>query len=333
MPKPIAVLISDIHYNINTLQLADASMRQAVAKANSLGVRLIVAGDLHDTKANLRAECVNAMIATFRLSSIKPIIMVGNHDKINEKSEDHSLQFLNRSALLIDSWDCYKNLHFIPYYADSNELRAAIKYEEPEKSNILIMHQGIQGSHSGDYIQDKNALQKEDVAGLRVISGHYHRRQTLELPDGGKWDYIGNPYTLGFGEANDPEKGFQVLMDDGSLEFVPTNLRKHVVVEVNYDIFPSKHPKLPSWTVQDLIWVKASAKREALLQLSKDTIAKDLGIKQAFRLDLIPTDAKIELKNNGLDKDKLFDSIIDELPSTSLERKDRLKSLWKGLCY
>ena len=51
--SPIAVLISDIHYNINTLPVADAALRQAIAKANELDVVLIVTGDLHDTKANL----------------------------------------------------------------------------------------------------------------------------------------------------------------------------------------------------------------------------------------------------------------------------------------
>lgn len=63
--KPEAVLISDIHYNIQTLPLADAAVNMAITKANQLGVPLIVCGDLHDTKANLRGECVNAMLETF----------------------------------------------------------------------------------------------------------------------------------------------------------------------------------------------------------------------------------------------------------------------------
>ena len=62
MKIPTAVLISDVHYSLQTLPLADKVMRMAIDKANSLGVPLIVAGDLHDTKANMRAECVNAMI-------------------------------------------------------------------------------------------------------------------------------------------------------------------------------------------------------------------------------------------------------------------------------
>ena len=63
--NPVAILISDVHYNINTLKLADAAMQMAIDEANKLSVPLIVAGDLHDTKANLRGECVNAMLSTF----------------------------------------------------------------------------------------------------------------------------------------------------------------------------------------------------------------------------------------------------------------------------
>ena len=92
--KPVAVLISDVHYNLNNLKLADAAMRQATDKAQILGVPFIVAGDLHDTKANLRGECVNAILETFSHLKLKALVLVGNHDKINEKSEDNALGFL-----------------------------------------------------------------------------------------------------------------------------------------------------------------------------------------------------------------------------------------------
>jgi hypothetical protein len=42
---PIAVIISDVHYNINTLEVADKAMRMAINRANILNIPLIVAGD------------------------------------------------------------------------------------------------------------------------------------------------------------------------------------------------------------------------------------------------------------------------------------------------
>ena len=62
LPKPIAVLISDVHYNKNSLKLADTAMRLAAAKAHGLRVPLIVAGDLHDTKGHIDAACANSLI-------------------------------------------------------------------------------------------------------------------------------------------------------------------------------------------------------------------------------------------------------------------------------
>src|SRR5882757_6401470 len=98
MSRPTAVLISDVHYNVHTLKLADAAVRMAVAKANELNVPLIVAGDLHDTKANVRGEWINGMRDTFKLvtkvvgwngEDIKRVyILRGNHDAINEKSAE-----------------------------------------------------------------------------------------------------------------------------------------------------------------------------------------------------------------------------------------------------
>src|SRR5579862_1378127 len=101
--KSLAVLVSDVHYNVHTLKLADAAMRMAIVKANKLEVPLIVAGDLHDTKANLRGECVNAMIETFKQCNKPPYIIVGNHDRINEKSHEHSLNFLAPYCHIVDS--------------------------------------------------------------------------------------------------------------------------------------------------------------------------------------------------------------------------------------
>lgn len=331
MSRPIAVLISDIHYNIHTLKLADAAMRQAIAKANDLNIPLIVAGDLHDTKANLRGECVNVMLDTFRLAKIKPHILIGNHDKINEKSDSHSLNFLSRFCYVHDNLQHineFPGVCMLPYQCDPSFMVHAIKILP--KGSILIMHQGIIGSNSGEYIQDKSAITKEDVSGMRVISGHYHTRQTIKLPDGGSWDYIGNPYTLSFGEANDPPKGFQILMDDGSLEFVSTNLRKHVVIETYIDdlvAVPYQHEQ------GDLLWFKCEGTKEQLMKITKQLIADNYGITEGFKLDLIPLDTKTNRSNEtkNLTQSEILDSLIDSLTNTGDDTKTRLKQTWKEL--
>ena len=331
--KPIAVLISDIHYNINTLPVADAALRQAIAKANQLNVSLIVAGDTHDTKANLRAECTNALIETFKQCNTTAYVLVGNHDKINEKSEEHALNFLDKYAVIINRFRDPKshcnviasNWILCCYHHDADELRRQLRHNTTRN---IIMHQGITGSKSGDYIQDKSALSPADLAGRRVISGHYHTRQTIDLPDGGKFDYIGNPYTLNFAEANDPPKGFQVLYDDGSLEFVPTNLRKHVVIEMD-GIKDIPYNYAPG----DLIKVKLTARKEDLAVYTKERIAKMLNIDWGFRLDIIPLETSTETQETRKEtsKPEILDSLIDSTHNTSAEQKERIKKLWRNL--
>ena len=331
MSKPIAVLISDIHYNIHTLPLADAAMRLAITKANDLNVPLIVAGDLHDTKANLRGECVNAMIETFKLlNSLDSYILRGNHDAINEKSKEHSLMFLQDIATIVDEpgWVNvgHKNkitINLIPYQHDPEVLKSYLK--TLPKESLLIMHQGVQTSNSGHYIQDKSALPKECFKDFRVISGHYHTRQDIKCGPPkkgavGLFSYIGNPYTLNYAEANDPPKGFQVLMDDGTLAFVPTNLRKHVVYEI--DLSNNYHPAIVNHSIHDLIYLKVKGTREQLENYKKPFNC---------RLDLIPIEAETSknVKQENVSQVDLYDSLIDSLTNTEDKHKIRLKSIWK----
>ncbi len=340
MNRPIAVLISDIHYNLANLELADKSMRIAIDKANSLGVPLIVAGDLHDTKANLRGECINAMIATFSKLRMRATIIIGNHDKINEKSDltEHSLKFLAEYVNFIvdyprafdvelDDDETYHIGYLIPYYHDIAALRNYLRMLP--KGARVIMHQGIEGANLGDYVHDKSAINPEDVAGLRIISGHYHARQTIKLPNGGSWDYIGSPYTQSYGEANDPEKGFQVLYNDGSLEFIPTHLREHVVLD--YTVEELRGEAIFLGEEHDLVWVKIRGTKEELAKITKQQVAIDLDISQGFRLDLIPTDTTTQAPKKQQSSSELMDTLIDSLTAVSDSCKIRLKDKWKAL--
>ena len=325
MAKPIAVLISDVHYNLQTLNLADAAMRQAIHKANELGVPLIVAGDLHDTKANLRGECVNAMLETFKLCEQPPYVLVGNHDRIHEKSEAHSLNFLSPRAIVVSG--CH-NLHgqfsLLAYQHDPKEYKWYLKNCVTEK--LLICHQGLVSSHMGEYVQDHSAITKDDVKDFRVISGHYHTRQDIKTgrPQQGAvglWSYIGNPFTVSYGEANDPEKGFQILYDNGFLEFVPTNLRRHIVVNCTVQDYKSK---IITAQADDLLWLKFTGTVNDTI--SRREVAEFLG-RDVFKMtfDVVRPETKTIRTNQT--QEQLLDEMIDKLPNS-----DKLKSLWRGLC-
>lgn len=325
--KAIAVFITDVHYDLSTKKIADIAVRTAIKKANELGVFFINAGDLHNSKANMRGECVNAIIETFKTCQYVSYSLVGNHSRLNEKSPEHALNFLAPYTNIITDYTFIGALQtwLVPYHSESELPRLKEFLKALPKGTQVAMHQGLTKSNSGEYFMDKSALAPEDVSGLRIISGHYHYRQTIELPEEGSWTFLGNPYTLSFGEANDPEKGYHILYDDGSLEFIPLNLRKHVVIEIKMG-----EPRTPiSVNPDDIVKVKITGTMEQLSPITKKTTASELNITQPFRLELIPITSSAVLEPKSESQSSILDSLID-LASSSEEAKTRIKTLWRS---
>lgn len=331
MSKPIAVLISDIHFTPATLELATKSLRLAQEEAKSLKVPLIVAGDTLDTKAIMRAECVNRLIELMSHHNNPPTyVMVGNHDLINEKDAENTLHFLRiychvvSSPVhipLIDAW-------LAPYFSDQEKLKSFLSKLTPNR--VIIMHQGVHGANMGHYVQDKTSLPLETYNKFRVISGHYHARQVLvSSQTGNTFQYIGNPYTLNFGEANDPPKGFQVLLANGTMYHVATNLRKHIIIEWTTG---DKVKWYPSVQPDDLVWLKVTGPSSQIKSFSKDEYAKLFQLPHGnFKLELIPTDSVSPQPRKALSTSDTLDSLIDQMGET-LDQKTKLKSLWRELC-
>lgn len=338
--RPIAVIISDIHFTPSTLELASRSLMLAQYKAKELDVPLVIAGDTMDSKAVLRAECVNRFMQQLaQHDAPQTYLLVGNHDLCNEKGTEHSLNFaFDLCEIVSRPVEVYlknKRVLLIPYQSDLENLEALLK--DKDNPDTIIMHQGVSGSKSGHYIQDKSAIPQEWVKDYRVISGHYHTRQDIKCGRPrkgaiGLFSYVGNPYTLNFAEANDPEKGFQVLYDDGLLEFVPTNLRKHVVIETDLeglDIWEHTGSKL---NLNDIVWIKVKGPRSELSKLDKKHIGEKCVGRNNFKLDLIPTESADIIKSPVKQETPLqiLDNLIDLLGDT-VEHKALLKSLSREL--
>lgn len=334
----VAVLISDIHYSLSTLSLADSAMRQAIDKAAEERTPLIVAGDLHDTKAIIRGECAKVMIETFKYAEtqgVECIVLVGNHDLINEKSLDNSLEFLAPYVTLIKVLEYHADFYFIPYQASTEAFEVALNRIRP--GNTIIMHQGVTGASSGEYLYDKSAISKELLSRYRVISGHYHKAQDIKCGPPrkgavGLMSYIGSPYSVTYAEANDGPKGFQVLYNDGILEQVPTNLRKHVIIEATLngnELSGESREFAPG----DLIWVKLKGTSLELDKIKKHKVATALGINHnSFKLDKIVTDAPklLDKEVEKLDNGQILDMLIDK-SQESEQKKTELKALWRSL--
>lgn len=335
MRNEVAVLISDIHFTIPTLELASQAFLKAQFKAKILGVPLVVMGDTLDTKAVMRAECVNRLIELVSVYDAPPtIFLVGNHDLVNEKASAHSLNFLKKYTTVVDSPRVahLKNLEvlMIPYKYNLAELRSILQ----DKGNLrtILMHQGLKGSASGEYFYDQTALNHDDVKNYRVISGHYHARQDIKTGDTGLFSYVGNPYTLNFGEANDPSKGYQILKSDGTLDFISLGLRRHVIYECDTD--SNSMRSCPLLGKDDLLLVRVRGSSDRLTKITKEyfRIRASLDKNFPFKLDLIPTDTpSVTQSKKYLSPADSLDKFIDSLGSVESSRKERLKKIFKTL--
>lgn len=333
MLDPIAVLISDVHVSLKTKEIAAQALRQALARAESLNVPLIIAGDLHDTKDMLRGTCVALIISIVKHAKVPVKVLIGNHDKVHEKSQDHALEFLRAYVDLIDSTRVIdehygSSVGFIPYQCTNEAFLEKLKNFKP--GQIIICHQGFKGAFMGEYVKDESSVHPDDVADFRVISGHYHRHQDLQTIT-----YIGTPYTTSFAEANDGPKGYVILNRDGTLEQVPTNLRKHVIIETTIDDLEQADETgadpfhIPNR--EDLVWLKVSGPSVQLDKLDKRALGIKLLGHQNFKLDKLPTDSEgAQFETENLTDEEIMDVMISQ-SNEQQEQKEYLCALWREL--
>lgn len=332
MSKPVAVLISDVHYNLKNLELSDAAMNAAIKYGEINSLPVIVAGDLHDTKALMRGEVVSRMIKTFSNRETPIIVMIGNHDRINEKSPLHSLEFLKPYVNLIDKptsialqYTKHKQAHLnlIPYHSENEK----IKLDYP-KGSILIMHQGVTQGDKGEYVFDRSAIDVARLKDYTAISGHYHRHHTV-----GTLTYIGSPFTMSFAESNDGPKGFLVVNEDGTFKQEVLNFRKHIIWGVGTGGNTQgclEYMSMLTKNKNDILWMKLTGPKSELDKISKKKIAEYIG-REDFKLDKIPDESLVKEKINiKLTGEEILDKLIEGL-SEKKEQKEYLKTLWRGL--
>lgn len=324
MSKPLAVVIGDIHYSPANLELADAALAMAIAEAQRLEVPVIINGDLHDTKDILRGKCMNRITARIESATTPVYIMVGNHDLLNERSnEEHALGFLKHCALIIDApyYDEELGLYLVPYQPDKRWIEQYAA-QTPDGAT-WIMHQGVMGAHMGEYVVDKTSCPPETFSRFRVFSGHYHRHQTV-----GTVTFIGSPYTITATEASDGFKGFMVLNEDKSYELVSCGLRKHVTVERTCDTVLAP---IVGLNPEDKLWIKVTGPTSKLDKLSKKLIGETHLSHQRYKLERIYDKVTVDKQlPTNFTPSQIIDSLIDS-SNEDTAYKEQVKKHWREL--
>ena len=241
--QPVALLINDIHASKDNIPEFTLNWNEALEICHDKGISdIVIGGDLWQSRSSQPLTTLLAVkqaIQKAEKSGIYLTIAEGNHDKVD----------LNMLFGYSHIFDGYKNvcvvgdysivdlsdtcsLYVMSYFTEDGEFIG--HYNEMLKSlsndgrvNILYIHEGINGGLTTPTGKELPADMFCDFD--KVLVGHYHDRKKIK---GSNIEYIGASRQHNYGE--DEMKGYTVLYDDGSHEFIQNKANiRYKTIEVD----------------------------------------------------------------------------------------------------
>lgn len=237
--EPIAILSTDKHLQeSNALELLDLA-EQEINLAKSLGVTTVIwLGDIFDSRLSQRQElltCLTEMIGLYHQEGISIYCIPGNHDKTDYESDESFLtQYRYHPGFTLFEVPTQIDLfgvgcYFLPFYSQDVWLEKFEELPVPKtKKSILFSHTAVQGSinNDGKVVNNRISLNLFKKFG-KVLLGHYHDAQQ----PGANVFHLPSTRQNNFGE--DEEKGFTVLFDDTSFEFIKASFVPYKEIKVD----------------------------------------------------------------------------------------------------
>ena len=186
-------------------------------------------GDQLDTKEIINGKCLNLWHEYYSNSDLDHIILVGNHDRFNKYSEEHSLQVISTlpNVTVVQSPITLDGIDFIPYCDNESIYR----HIEQSDAKLGFAHIDIQGFDYGNGVISKEGLSKDTFTKYsKLIIGHYHKHQQKD-----NIMYLGTPFSHSFGESNQSKYIMTIDTDTLEYELIETDFPKHVTLEYNCD--------------------------------------------------------------------------------------------------
>ena len=308
MKKPIGVFFADTHLSESTIEINKFIWKQADELAIKLGVPLFHGGDVFTARKAQPLVVLTAFQKILDELKSKVNFIPGNHDKVDLNSRNSYLdQFCHHPKVQLYRYygsiplgnDIH--LHMLPYFKEDEKYSEYLKellddnvVIEKGKQNILLTHIAIDGVPNNDSSVVLNNL-NQDLFGFYdlVLIGHYHQRKEL----GDNMLYIGSAYQNDFGE--DYQKGFMILYNDLSFEFVNSKFPQYVTIKIDLDTILEEEITAFHKTYQnssDFIRFVVTGKEEKRKAFDK-TKYESVGIKVVFKDTSIETE--IEKASKG----------------------------------
>lgn len=208
--------------------------------------QIAICGDLFLSRASQTLDILLAVhdcLLSAAEQGINVSIANGNHDKVSLEANRGYCHIYNQhpNVLVADDYITlpigdgrYALLHMIAYFPEDGSFcdklsdlkRNAL---DGSKKNYLYIHEGINGALSQPSDKELPANIFEEFE--RVFVAHYHNRCVIPQT---RIEYIGSSRQHNFGE--DEEKGYTVLYNDGSHEFIQNRANvRYKVIDVDGD--------------------------------------------------------------------------------------------------
>lgn len=319
MKKPITLLLTDTHLHSGNIPLVTDIWNQAIEKCLELNIKKIsFTGDFFTSRKGQELAVDDAgrkIIDKVEQSGLEMDAIPGNHDKTDLESESSYLdEYSSRRNINIIRnyhWQGYDNdviLHYLPYFKENGSyperLNKIIKNiidlnngddlkkgsKVPEYKHILLTHIAVNGVRNNDGSKIDNDLSGTLFSHFyKVFTGHYHNKSFIEP----NIHYFGSSCQTNFGE--DDQKGFTILFDDGSDEFIQSKFPKYV--KVVFDVNDEKAIKAAEKehkNSDDKVRFVFEGEEADLKKINKEKLSS-LGIEATFIKD-----SAVPLDNNGL---------------------------------
>ena len=326
------IATSDLHGNLKNLDAFSIVIRKALQEARNRYCPLVIAGDLNDTKAILRAEFVNFLVKEFKAhEDVKIIIIIGNHDLLNHFNNlEHSLEFLKilENVTIIDRsskiFEESLEWYAIPYCHQNSEILEELAIAKSKGYKKIIFHQGIMGAKQSEYLVDKSSISLQDLKDFDIVlTGHYHTSQKL-----GNAFYFGSPFSVTFAEANQ-DKYIWYVEDGEEFKMTPikTEARRHI--QVIWE--EGKELELNNYTKNDIIKIVAKGSKDFCLSVNKEELKEKYGLENLQVTTDIQNKMKRRVEAENINKPmEVIDGYLKSA-ETSLDKKE-LKNYLGEVC-
>ena len=267
---PCALLVNDIHVSKDNIPEFQKNWDEALAICKKHEIpEIIVGGDLWQSRASQTLSTLMAVrqaIIKATSAGIELTLAEGNHDLVDQESIlGYSHLFSEYPGVhVVDDYTVieYPNcvLFVMSYFPEKGSfvkrLNDLIKKDFNDKEyNILYIHEGINGALS---VPSDDELPTKIFSDFdAVLVGHYHNRCRIKNT---KIEYIGSSRQHNFGE--DEEKGYTILYEDGSYEFVKNE------VNVRYKVMDLELSDVNSELLNELDDMKADGRYKAKVRIN-----------------------------------------------------------------